>query len=72
MHYLACCIIFYDSAQEYERYNPLRKVTRTKITIINIYVILHLRMYFVNYDPVFRSYDCILGVEIVRFMQHKL
>ena len=35
-------------------------------------VLLELRLYFVNYNPVFRSYDCILGVKIVLLMQHKL
>ena len=41
--YLACCIIFYDSAQRYKRFHPLYKVTRAKNTIINIYVGLYLR-----------------------------
>ena len=36
--YLACCIIFYDSAQRYEQFRQLHNVTRTKNTIINIRV----------------------------------
>ena len=35
---LACCIIFYDSAQRYKRFDPLHKVTKTKNTIKDIYV----------------------------------
>ena len=32
--------------------------------------LLELELYFVNYNPVLRSYDCILGVKIVLFLQH--
>ena len=44
---LAFCIIFYDSAQRYERFHPLHKVMRTK-NRHNIYVRLYLRFYFWN------------------------
>ena len=71
-------MIFYHSAQRYERFRLLHKVTRTKLTIINICSIvlmilpLVLRLYFMNYDPVLRSYNCILHDKIVLFMQRNL
>ena len=40
--------------------------------IVRTILLLELRLYFVNYDPVFSSYNCILGVKIVLLMQCKL
>ena len=55
-------------------YDPLDNDTRTK-DIIDIYTRLYiivpfnLRLCFMNYDCVFRSYDCVLYVKNVLFMQ---
>ena len=50
IRYLACCIIFYDSAQRYKQFHPLHKVTgTTKICMIELMIVL------LNYYCVFRS-----------------
>ena len=41
---LAYCMISYDSAKRIERFHLLNKVTKTRNTIVNIYVWLNLRV----------------------------
>ena len=71
MNIIMCCIIFYDSAQRYERFPPVPKGYEEKNNIINIYV----RLYYSTFGITvvvcelppfsFRSYDSSLGVKTV-------
>ena len=52
---LACCLIFYDSSQRYKRFHLLHKVIRKKHyhKYLCKIVLSELRLYFVNYYPIF-------------------